>query len=62
MRQVLESEPNLRIKQAEVVELLLDEAPTNPAGMPPVAQVRGIRLQDGRTVEAGAVIVTTGRS
>jgi len=68
MRQVLESEPNLRIKQAEVVDLVLEQAPVGANGdAPPVeAQgvpqrcVRGIQLRDGRRVEAGAVIVTTG--
>jgi tRNA uridine 5-carboxymethylaminomethyl modification enzyme len=69
MRQVLESEPNLRIKQAEVVDLLLEEAPVVVHGDAPLAaaqslvplrRVRGIRLLDGRRVEAGAVIVTTG--
>jgi len=63
MRQVLESEPNLRIKQAEVVDLLLDdsvgairESPLHGTDR----RVRGIRLMDGRRVEAGAVVVTTG--
>jgi len=72
MRQVLESEPNLRIKQAEVVDLLLGSAGVSPAedearvahgdsaGQRPAVQVRGVRLRDGRTVEAGAVIITTG--
>ncbi len=63
MRQVLESEPNLRIKQAEVVDLVLEnsvgvirESPSQQTGQ----RVCGIRLLDGRRVEAGAVIVTTG--
>jgi tRNA uridine 5-carboxymethylaminomethyl modification enzyme len=63
MRQVLESEPNLRIKQAEVVDLLLDdsvgairESPLHGTDR----RVRGIQLRDGRRVEAGAVVVTTG--
>jgi len=69
MRQVLESEPNLRIKQAEVVDLLLEEAPvgahcdapsSGEQGLVPLRRARGIRLLDGRRVEAGAVIVTTG--
>ena len=66
MRQVLESEPHLRIKQAEVVDLLVDRRGTSVSpvvsdtGATPVPRVRGIRLRDGRTVEAGAVIVTTG--
>ncbi len=73
MRQVLESEPNLRIKQAEVVDLILDR--TAAAGVAPRfssavagpkagatarARVRGALLRDGRRIEAGAVIVTTG--
>ena len=80
MRQVLESEPNLRIKQAEVVDLVLMGSGTGvspvgantggtpvprpgdagPEGAGPTLQARGIRLRDGRTVEAGAVIITTG--
>src|ERR1035441_502520 len=74
MRQVLASEPNLRIKQAEVIDLVIEEmgtgaspvhldaasAITEPAGRMPSLRVRGIRLLDGRIVEAAAVIVTTG--
>ena len=62
MRQVLESEPNLRIKQAEVVDLVLENS-VGAVREPPLLgtnRVRGIRLLDGRRVEAGAVIVTTG--
>jgi tRNA uridine 5-carboxymethylaminomethyl modification enzyme len=56
MRQVLESQPNLTIKQAEVSELLLaDRADDNSA-----RRVQGLRLRDGRTVSARAVVVTTG--
>ncbi len=52
MRQWLEDEPNLRILQAEVGELLfLDEDGR---------RIIGVRLKDGRDVLAGAVIVTTG--
>ena len=67
MRQVLEAEPNLRIKQAEVTDLWLED---RSADVPPASglvsdesprrRVRGIRLRDGRTVEAGAVVITTG--
>jgi tRNA uridine 5-carboxymethylaminomethyl modification enzyme len=62
MRQVLEAEPNLRIKQAEVVDLVLASAaaPGGNAGETPALQVRGIQLRDGRAVEAGAVVITTG--
>jgi tRNA uridine 5-carboxymethylaminomethyl modification enzyme len=49
MREVLEKEPNLRIKQAEVAALTVQNR-----------RVMGVQLRDGRTIEAGAVIVTTG--
>jgi tRNA uridine 5-carboxymethylaminomethyl modification enzyme len=49
MRQVLEAQRNLHIKQAEVVDLVLEDA-----------IVRGVRLRDGRTVFAGGVVITTG--
>jgi tRNA uridine 5-carboxymethylaminomethyl modification enzyme len=49
MREVLEQEPNLRIKQAEVVALTIQDR-----------RVTGVQLRDGRAIEAGAVIVTTG--
>ena len=59
MRQVLESEPNLRIKQAEVVDLSLEGASgaRDDSRRP---RVLGVRLRDGRAVEAGAVVITTG--
>ena len=74
MRQVLESEPNLRIKQAEVIDLVLEDcsagilpahvdaesANGGVAGRMPALRIRGVRLLDGRTVEAAAVIITTG--
>ena len=49
MREVLEKEPNLRIKQAEVASLLIEDR-----------VVRGVQLRDGRSIPAGAVVVTTG--
>ena len=49
MRQVLEQEPNLRIKQAEVAALRLESR-----------RVTGVQLRDGRSVAADAVIITTG--
>jgi tRNA uridine 5-carboxymethylaminomethyl modification enzyme len=49
MREVLEQEPNLRIKQAEVAALAIQDR-----------RVTGVHLRDGRTIDAGAVIVTTG--
>jgi tRNA uridine 5-carboxymethylaminomethyl modification enzyme len=63
MRRVLEAEPNLRIKQAEVVEILLEqiEGRTDAANsLVPLQRAAGIRLRDGRTVRAQAVILTTG--
>jgi len=98
MRQVLESEPNLKIKQAEVVDLIVDDPsydgisrlavdrqgvvalsgfgtrdsglgkkieaePNSESRLASPAmrrRVRGVRLRDGRTIHASAVIVTTG--
>jgi tRNA uridine 5-carboxymethylaminomethyl modification enzyme len=86
MREVLESQPNLKIKQAEVADLIVEhsavstqqsEEPRSLAalGMTNIERVAdatenrelrtenrvlGIKLRDGRTVGAGAVIITTG--
>jgi tRNA uridine 5-carboxymethylaminomethyl modification enzyme len=97
MREVLESQPNLKIKQAEVAELILEQNP-QPTALSPQhdregrdfggaetalhnnaasaavglaftesqelrtenSRVLGIKLRDGRTVGAQAVIITTG--
>ena len=56
MREVLESQANLKIKQAEVAELVVDQASAENA--PRVC--RGIVLRDGRRVAAKAVVITTG--
>src|ERR1043166_6438300 len=59
MREVLESQPNLKIKQAEVADLLVDTEP----GLPSTVDRRrcsGIVLRDGRKVGATAVVITTG--
>jgi len=81
MREVLESQPNLFIKQAEVADLVTapsgvglqsstSSAAANPDhetsdGRPttddsPPLHAVGIKLRDGRTVGACAVIITTG--
>ena len=75
MREVLESEPNLHIKQAEVAELVVEEVASSqsPATSDPPdlstthyplttasRRVSGVKLRDGRTVGAQVVIVTTG--
>ena len=49
MREILEREPNLRIKQAEVAALVIANG-----------RATGVALRDGRTLESTAVIVTTG--
>jgi tRNA uridine 5-carboxymethylaminomethyl modification enzyme len=49
MREVLEQEPNLRIKQAEVAALNIE-----------AGRATGVTLRDGRSLDSGAVIVTTG--
>jgi len=49
MREVLESQANLYIKQAEVVDVVVKDT-----------SVKGIKLRDGRTVLAGATVITTG--
>jgi tRNA uridine 5-carboxymethylaminomethyl modification enzyme len=80
MREVLEAQPNLFIKQAEVVDLIVEEqggedlrrseeSEILPLRLATLAQgqndknkriVRGVKLRDGRTITAEAVIVTTG--
>src|SRR4051812_14018470 len=49
MREVLESQPNLFIKQAEVADLVVEDS-----------RATGIKLRDGRSIAAKAVIITTG--
>jgi tRNA uridine 5-carboxymethylaminomethyl modification enzyme len=91
MREVLASQPNLVIKQAEVAELIVEDDETedpprrhgdtgetersengaidptlasgdaqNVGALAPGRVARGIKLRDGRTVGAHAVIITTG--
>jgi tRNA uridine 5-carboxymethylaminomethyl modification enzyme len=71
MREVLENQPNLHIKQAEAVDLVLEDIgdPTLAAddaarmGHPeslPQRRVLGLKLRDGRQLLAGATIITTG--
>jgi tRNA uridine 5-carboxymethylaminomethyl modification enzyme len=49
MRELLEKEPNLRILQAEVAQLLISNG-----------RVHGVLLRDGRQIDSDAVVVTTG--
>jgi tRNA uridine 5-carboxymethylaminomethyl modification enzyme len=85
MREVLDSQANLKIKQAEVAGLIVDNSQLSAVSCQPDAdeahvgtaalgcpveqsstaaagrrQVLGIRLRDGRSIGAQAVIITTG--
>src|SRR5262250_944810 len=63
MREVLESQRNLYIKQAEVAELIVETQPAT-TGLSHFAEATrvatGIKLRDGRRVHAGAIVITTG--
>jgi tRNA uridine 5-carboxymethylaminomethyl modification enzyme len=76
MREVLESQPNLKIKQAEVADVIVEQRPALSSQFsvtPDTTEnqtenrelrtencIRGILLRDGRRVAADAVIITTG--
>ena len=71
MREVLEAQAGLHIRQAEVVDLVLEEVPaplesalTDTAELQrpvrPHRRVLGLKLRDGRRLMAGATIITTG--
>src|SRR4051794_21786150 len=70
MREVLESQPGLHIRQAEVVDLVIDESepehegPGTGPGNRDIGtskrRVTGLKLRDGRRLMAGATIITTG--
>jgi tRNA uridine 5-carboxymethylaminomethyl modification enzyme len=73
MREVLESQANLKIKQAEVESLVVDRSSLaeavsesgfdndqRPTTNDPQRVCHGVKLRDGRSVGASAIIVTTG--
>jgi tRNA uridine 5-carboxymethylaminomethyl modification enzyme len=61
MREVLESQPGLHIRQAEVVDLVIDEGlGTEGLGTKGLRRVLGLKLRDGRRLLARATIITTG--
>jgi tRNA uridine 5-carboxymethylaminomethyl modification enzyme len=72
MREVLESQANLKIKQAEVADVIvgqLSAISSQPSVAPDITDnwqpatgncIRGILLRDGRRVSAEVVIITTG--
>ena len=55
MREVLEAQKNLFIKQAEVIDLIIE-----PSESSSERTIRGLKLRDGRSIRAAATIVTTG--
>ena len=70
MREVLESQPNLFIKQAEVSDLVIEgtehraqrseSVQRSAASDQERTRVLGVKLRDGRTILAGATVITTG--
>jgi tRNA uridine 5-carboxymethylaminomethyl modification enzyme len=68
MREVLEGQPGLHIRQAEVVDLVIDEGTgnreqglgTEGLGTKGLRKILGLKLRDGRQMLAGATIITTG--
>jgi tRNA uridine 5-carboxymethylaminomethyl modification enzyme len=65
MREILESQPNLKIKQAEVSDVIVEQLSVTAAetgNWQPATgnRITGILLRDGRRVSAQAVIITTG--
>ena len=61
MRQVLENQENLTIKQAEVCELLAEEIPgEKDADGNPLKRITGVKTFTGTVYEAKAVVLCTG--
>jgi len=72
MREVLESQANLKIKQAEVADVIVERLSTPGAQLSVPREtienrelrtencIRGVLLRDGRRVSADVVIITTG--
>jgi tRNA uridine 5-carboxymethylaminomethyl modification enzyme len=64
MREVLEAQPGLHIRQAEVVNLVLEDScqlsVVSDQEARPRRLVLGLKLRDGRNLLAGATIITTG--
>ncbi len=56
MREVLEGQPGLHIRQAEVADLVIEDASETHSRR----RVLGLKLRDGRRLMAGATIITTG--
>jgi tRNA uridine 5-carboxymethylaminomethyl modification enzyme len=74
MREVLESQPGLHIRQAEVINLVIEDTDGSnqeaedqtldgqlvPRPVRPHSRCLGLKLRDGRNLLAGATIITTG--
>jgi tRNA uridine 5-carboxymethylaminomethyl modification enzyme len=63
MREVLEGQQGLHIRQAEVVDLVVEEGTgtrDEEVGTRARRRVLGLKLRDGRQLLAGATIITTG--
>ncbi|HEX5234007.1 MAG TPA: tRNA uridine-5-carboxymethylaminomethyl(34) synthesis enzyme MnmG [Silvibacterium sp.] len=74
MREVLESQPNLYIKQAEVIGLIIEEQLSSRlsegklssrpersgAEESATSSITGLKLRDGRLIHARATVITTG--
>jgi tRNA uridine 5-carboxymethylaminomethyl modification enzyme len=63
MREVLEGQRNLFIKQAEVVDLIVEDSvgtAVRESGQGAPRVVTGLKLRDGRLIYAAATVVTTG--
>jgi tRNA uridine 5-carboxymethylaminomethyl modification enzyme len=66
MREVLEAQPGLHIRQAEVVDLVIEDRDQGTgirdqeSGVRTRRRVLGLKLRDGRKLLAGATIITTG--
>ncbi len=56
MKRLLENQPNLHIRQAEVIGFLFDE--NTPTGELP--RLTGLALRDGRRIHALSTVITTG--
>jgi len=63
MREVLEGQAGLHIRQAEVVDLVVEQGTGNReqgTENNPRRRILGLKLRDGRQLMAGATIITTG--
>jgi len=60
MREVLEAQPGLHIRQAEVVNLVIEDNAQCTVDSGQRRRVLGLKLRDGRNLLAGATIITTG--